>query len=131
MLKVNNAASYLPAILLLIVGSVTGPDTVLCLGPAGHSHIEIVVGASCAEPLPASRRSAPRPRDGCPRGSKDYRLGVDTHRNDARATSAALASAFVAPVGGASLVATSRQVLTASRFLSVQEAPSSTIVLRC
>jgi hypothetical protein len=133
MLKGKNAASYLLAVFLLAGATAVRPDTVMCLGPGGHSHLETVVGESCNECLAVPDRPAPRPLDGCPRGSKDFRLGVDTHRNDVSSTVASLASVLAGPAANAPLAISPQLAPNPSVFLSVsvQKPPRSTIVLRC
>src|SRR6266851_7885413 len=123
------AISQLLALVLLVGGTATRPDTVLCLGPGNHYHFETVVGASCSERAPASSSSAPR--DGCPRGSKDLRLGVDSHRSENTSVVAALAPVLTVATGVVRLFELSRQEPYPSRFSDAQEPPSSTIVLRC
>src|SRR5215472_1909581 len=78
----RRAACYVLAILISLGGAVMRPDSVLCVGPGNHCHFETIVGASCYELSPAADSSVPRPRDGCPKGSRDLRLGVDPHRSD-------------------------------------------------
>jgi hypothetical protein len=89
--------SQLLALVLLLGGTMTRPDTVLCLGPGNHYHFETVVGASCGEQAPVSSSSVPR--DGCPRGSKDFRLGVDSHRGENTSVVAALAPVLAVATG--------------------------------
>jgi len=131
MLKGKNAPSYLLAVFLLAGGTAIRPDTVQCLGPSGHSHLETIVGESCSKRLPVSDTSAPRLRDGCPRGSKDFRLGVDARRSDTRSAVALLGSVPIAPAANATLVICSWRASNPFAFLVAQEPPSSTIVLRC
>jgi len=104
-------------------------DSVLCLGPGNHCHFETVVGASCNQTIPASDSAAPSPRDGCPKGSKDLRLGVDTHRGDNTSFVAEFAPVLAAVTGAVKLLAHQEPYL--SRFPRAQEARILTTVLRC
>jgi len=74
--------SNLIAALLLLTGSATTPDAVLCSGPGNHFHIETVLGTSCNARLQTRRASVPHLPDGCPEGSRDFRLNVDSHPSD-------------------------------------------------
>jgi hypothetical protein len=123
------ACSHLLAALVLLSGTAQG--TVLCLGPGGHCHLETVVGASCGEQLAVSGRSLPAPPDGCPKGSKDIRLGIDTHRNDNTSFVAGLTSVLRVAIGVVEPFRLSRQVPCLSRFLCAHEARVLSIVLRC
>lgn len=76
---VRDAILDLLALLVLIGGALNTQWGVLCVGPGNHYHLEVVIGASCNDSVPASHGLA-HPRDGCPSGSKDFRLAVDTHR---------------------------------------------------
>lgn len=82
---------YVLLVLLPVDGAITTSHSVLCLGPGNHCHLETIVGRSCDIHQMIPDRSLPRPRDGCPRGSKDFRLGVDTHRTGNTRAVAALA----------------------------------------
>ncbi len=116
------------ATIILVGSALTAPGTVLCLGPGNHCHLEATAGANCSDDLPASRGAAPRPRDGCPSGSRDFRLSVDSHRTDTmRAIAIAASALFV--------------ISFFADFLSVREVPSAgfsaarklrcAIILRC
>jgi hypothetical protein len=118
-----------PTALVLLAGA--AQNTVLCLGPGNHCHLETFVGASCGEQLPISDSSAPAPRDGCPKGSKDLRLGVDTHRSDNTSVIAAFAPVLAVATGVLELSKLSHQKPCPSRFPRTQEARILTIVLRC
>ncbi len=84
------------ATIMLVGSALTAPGTVLCLGPGNHCHLEAAAGANCNDNLLVSPASAPRPRDGCPKGSRDFRLSVDSHRTDTmRAIAIAAAALFV------------------------------------
>ncbi len=116
------------AFLVLVGGTLNTPGTVLCVGPGNHCHLEVVVGASCNDDLLGLHGSAPRARDGCPRGSKDFRLSVDSHRTDARPVIAVPAALFVA----SSLVESSPPSRSSSSgFPITRGSLYSAIVLRC
>ena len=68
--------------LVLASGLLILPDTVLCLGPHNHCHLELVVGASCNSELAERHRSTTGPADRCPKGSRDFRLNVDSQRTN-------------------------------------------------
>src|SRR6516162_8965065 len=78
----RRAVSNVLAFAVLASGLLISPDTVLCLGPRNHCHLEMVIGTSCNNDMPGPHGSASHPPDGCPRGSKDFRLSVDAHRTD-------------------------------------------------
>jgi hypothetical protein len=117
-------------LLVVLVGALNTMGTLLCVGPGNHYHLEMVIGGACGDGLPASRDRAPRPRDGCPRGSKDYRLAADTHRSDNTRLSRAPAAVLVVLSG---LVEFSNLSQPRETFLSLRALglPHSTIVLRC
>ncbi len=92
---VRRVLAGLIAGLLLLSAAVTGPNTVLCFGPGNHCHLENPMGASCTAPV-RSARHAPRDPDGCPAGSRDIRVNVDTHRaNSGAAVAAPLTAALL------------------------------------
>ena len=67
--------------IVMLASVLIPPDTVLCLGPRNHWHLEVVVGASCSDQMEPQRPSRRLP-DGCPKGSKDFRVSADSHRTD-------------------------------------------------
>ena len=76
--------SYVLAVIVLTGAAVITPDTVLCVA-ADHYHLELVVGASCNNFVPGltgPHSPGSQPKDGCPKGSKDFRLVVDSQRAD-------------------------------------------------
>lgn len=116
------------ATIILVGSALTAPGTVLCLGPAHHCHLEAAAGANCNNNLLASPASAPRPRDGCPKGSRDFRLSVDSHRTDAmHAVAAAASPLFVISC----LVEISSHPELSSAGFSATLQLHSAIVLRC
>ncbi len=120
----------LVAFLVVVGGTLNTPGSVLCVGPGNHYHLEVVVGASCNDGLPVSRGLEPRPHDGCPSGSKDFRLTIDTHRSDNTRVIRAPAAALLLPSG---LVEFSNLSHPPESFLPFHtpSASHSTIVLRC
>jgi len=93
---IRSAVSNVLALIMLASGALILPDTVLCLGPGNHCHLEVVVGASCNDQM-EPHSAAPRLPDGCPKGSKDFRLRTDSHRTDyARLVAAPVVMLFVA-----------------------------------
>ena len=78
----NKLFSGLLAAALLISAAATTPETVWCVGPGHHCHVETILGFSCNDQLSEHGIATPRLPDGCPKGSKDFRLSVDTHRSD-------------------------------------------------
>jgi hypothetical protein len=87
----------LVAALVLMGGPAMSGDVVLCAGPGNHCHFEIPFGANCESQHPVNQ-SAPQPRDGCPKGSRDLKLAVDTHRTAsklAQFTSLVMASSAI------------------------------------
>ena len=126
---VRTAFSYVLAALLLLGGAEQG--TVLCLGPSNHCHLETVVGASCSEQLPVSDSSAPSPRDGCPKGSKDLRLGVDTHRSNNTSVVAAFAPMLAVVTGVVEPSKHSHEEPYLSRSPRAQQSRTLTVILRC
>jgi hypothetical protein len=127
----RSVACYVLAVLILVGETVMTPDTVLCLGPGNHCHLETVVGASCNEQLPISDSSAPAPRDGCPKGSKDLRLGVDTHRNDNTFVAAVFAPVLAVATGVVELSDLSLRVPGTSRSPRAQQSQTLIVILRC
>jgi hypothetical protein len=127
----RNAVSNVVAFVILASGVLILPDNVLCLGPRNHCHLEVVVGTSCNNDLPGPHGSASEPSDGCPRGSKDFRLSVDSHRVDSsRLLATSSAMLFVASsLIEISHVSSSR--LPLSGFQVARESLRSKIVLRC
>jgi hypothetical protein len=77
---IRSAVSNVLAIVML-ASVLIPPDTVLCLRPRNHCHLEVVVGASCSDQMEPQRPSRRLP-DGCPKGSKDFRVSADSHRTD-------------------------------------------------
>jgi hypothetical protein len=120
------------ALLIIVSGALNTPGTVLCVGPGNHYHLEVVVGAGCVDGLPASQGVMPRPRDGCPSGSKDFRLTVDTCRSDNTRVISAPAAALLLPSG---LMEFSNLSHPPESFCALPTSSSpafhSTIVLRC
>jgi hypothetical protein len=118
------------ALLVLLVGALNTMGTLLCVGPGNHYHLEMVFGGGCGDGLPASGHQAPRPRDGCPRGSKDYRLAVDSHRSDNTRLSRAPAAVLVVLSGLVefSNLSQPREIVLSFRTPGLSH---STVVLRC
>jgi hypothetical protein len=129
--SIRSAVSKVLALLMLAGGALIPPDTVLCLGPSNHCHLEVVVGAGCTGQI-KPHSAAPRLPDGCPRGSKDFRLRVDSHRtNDARVIAAPVAMMLLVASG---LVALSHRPFSKSLtagFPRDGESHLLSIVLRC
>lgn len=116
------------ATIILVGSALTAPGTVLCLGPGNHCHLEATAGANCSDGLPASHGAAPRPHDGCPKGSRDFRLSVDSHRTDAmHAVAPAASPLFVISC----LVEISSHPELSSAGFSATLQLHSAIVLRC
>ena len=126
---VRTAFSYVLAAALLLGGTAMAPDSVLCLGPGNHCHFETVVAASCSERVPASSNSAPR--DGCPRGSKDFRVGLDTHRCDNNFVATAFAQVLSMATALLEPFAPLRRAPEFFRFPHAQDAAILTVILRC
>ncbi len=130
----RNAAHTLVLVLLASGFGIT-PDTFLCLGPHNHCHLEVVIGTSCQnnpDDLRLRDHPAPKPADGCPRGSKDFRLSIDSHRTDN--------SQLFAPQAAATLIVVSRLIdsaqiwslrVSALRSPAFEKSHYSTTVLRC
>jgi hypothetical protein len=118
------------ALLIFLFSALNTMGTVLCVGPGNHYHLEIVVGGGCGNGPPPSRHQAPRPPDGCPRGSKDYRLAVDTHPSDNPRVIEAPAVALLMFSG---LVEFSNLSQPRETFLSFRTpgVSHSTLILRC
>jgi hypothetical protein len=124
--------SYVLAVIVLTGAAVITPDTVLCVA-ADHYHLELVVGASCNNFVPGltgPHSPGSQPKDGCPKGSKDFRLVVDSQRADNT-------RAIVAP-GAIMLVATGVAVVWNASYSrvrlplsTVSQSRHSSIVLRC
>jgi hypothetical protein len=119
------------ALVMLTSGILISPDTVLCLGPHHHCHLEVVVGSSCNNDPPGARGSAPGPSDGCPRGSKDFRLSVDSHRIDNSRVLAAPAAMLFAISGRIRISDGSSLRPSYPGSLVAWEPQHSEIVLRC
>jgi hypothetical protein len=117
-------------LLILVDGAVNTTGTVLCVGMGNHYHLEMVIGGGCGDSVPASRRQALRPRDGCPSGSKDYRLAVDIHRSGNTCLSGTPAAVLLVL---SSLVEFSNLSHPRERFFSFRtsDVSHSTLVLRC
>jgi hypothetical protein len=128
---VRTAFAYLVAAFLLLGGTLVTPDTVLCVGPGNHYHLETVLGASCSGPLSASDGSAPRPRDGCPQGSRDLRLSVDTHRSDNPPDAATFTQVLTVPTGVVELSEFSNEQPRLVRLPRMRDSQSLTVILRC
>lgn len=126
----RTALSYLLAAFLLLGGTVITPDTVLCVGPGNHCHLETAVGASCSEG-PVADPSTPRPRDGCPKGSRDLRLSVDTHRSDNGIGTATFTLLLTVAIGVIEPSRLSNERSHSGRSLRVQGSPHLTVILRC
>ena len=123
----RSAASCMLAVLLL-TSALVAQNAVLCLGPGNHCHLETIAG--CGD-VSISHGSAPRPQDGCPKGSKDIRLGVDTHRTDNTRVTAASSVLLGTGSGLLEVPITSHLGRFFSRFPTLLELQHSTIVLRC
>jgi hypothetical protein len=128
---VRNAFSLLLGALLLLSGTVITPDTVLCVGPGNHCHVETAVSASCSEEGPVSDPSTPRPRDGCPKGSRDLRLSVDTHRSDNAIGAAAFAQVLTVTIGVIEPSRHSNERAHPTRSPLVHDSQRLTVILRC
>lgn len=128
---IHTALSYGLALVTLLSGSIMTPEAVLCVGPGNHCHLETVVGTSCNSDVPAAHGSAPQPQDGCPRGSKDFRLTVDTHRTDNTCTIATFVAAALLVASGIELQSYPPSIQFLSRLPIPQMLQHSTIVLRC
>jgi hypothetical protein len=124
--------SYVLAVIVLTGAAVIRPDTVLCVG-ADHYHLEIVVGASCNNFVPGLTRphsTGSQPKDGCPKGSKDFRLAVDSQRADN--TSAIVVPAAIMLVAYGVVEVRNASYSRVSLPLStVSQSRHSSIVLRC
>ena len=125
----KSAVSYALAILILIAGTAISPNSVLCLGPGNHCHLETIVGASCSDHVPVSDRATPSPRDGCPKGSKDVRLGVDTHRTN-KSPVATSPPILAIATGVVTLPSLPRDAIELSRFPRSEQSQTLTVVLR-
>ena len=128
---IRTAISYLFAILISLSGTVMLPGSVLCVGPGNHCHFETVVGASCDGSLSAPIPASPRPRDGCPKGSRDLRLGVDTQRGNKSSVIQSLAPGLAAPTGSGEPLKVLQRRSALPRSLRAQPSRISTTVLRC
>ena len=73
--------SILVAVIMLLTCTVIAPGAVLCSGPGSHFHVETVLGTSCNVRVQGGGTSTPRLPDGCPEGSRDFRLKLDSHRS--------------------------------------------------
>ena len=127
---VRSTVLDLLALLVLVGGTLNTPGTVLCVGPGNHYHLEVVVGASCNDALPAPRGLVPHPHDGCPSGSKDFRLGIDTHRSENSCVLKAPASALWLPCGLVEVSNLSHPLASAPAF-GTPRASNPTVILRC
>jgi hypothetical protein len=125
--------SYVLAVIILTGAAVITPDTVLCVGPAGHYHLEIVVGTGCTRFVPGltgPKSPGSQPTDGCPKGSKDFRLSVDSQRADnTRATVAHAAIMLVA--SGVVEVLNASYSRVRWPLSTASQSRHSRIVLRC
>lgn len=127
---IRSAVFNLLAFVMLASGVLIPLDIVLCLGPRNHCHLEVVVGGSCNNVLAERQGAAPRLPDGCPRGSKDFRLSIDSHRmENSRLIGAPAAISFFASC----LVQISDRSssILFSGFSVTRKPQHSTIVLRC
>jgi len=105
------------------------PNTVLCLGPGSHCHLEILLGDGCSVQVPTRRPSAPRLPDGCPRGSRDFRVSVDTHHTN---DGPVLAGVTIRPFrASATVPVLSRTGSSLARVPEASALPLSSVVLRC
>lgn len=128
---VRTAFSYVLAALLLLGAVVMAPEPVLCVGPGNHYHLETVLGASCNGSLSASDSSAPGPRDGCPKGSRDLRLNVDTHRSDNAADAATFTPVLTVATCAAKLFKLSHEAQHVARSPRRCDEQILSVVLRC
>jgi hypothetical protein len=104
------------------------PGTVLCLGPGNHCHLEMTAGPDCNADLAGSQAPAHRPRDGCPKGSRDFQLRVDCHRGDImRIVGVTVAALFTVPVP----IGISLPPRPAAPGYSIARELNSTSVIRC
>jgi hypothetical protein len=129
--ELRTALAYLLAAFLLLGGIVITPGTVLCVGPGNHCHLETAVGASCSEEGPVSDPSTPRPRDGCPKGSRDLRLSVDTHRSDNAIGVATFTLLLTVAMGVIEPSRLSNERSHPGRSLRVHDSPHLIVILRC
>jgi hypothetical protein len=124
--------SYILAVIVLTGAAVITPDTVLCVA-ADHYHLELVVGASCNNFVPGltgPHSPGSQPKDGCPKGSKDFRLVVDSQRADnTRAIVAPAAIMLVAT--GVAVVWNASYSRVRLPLSTVSQSRHSSIVLRC
>jgi hypothetical protein len=124
--------SYVLAVIVLTGAAVITPDTVLCVA-ADHYHLELVVGASCNNFVPGltgPHSPGSQPKDGCPKGSKDFRLVVDSQRADnTRAIVAPPAIMLVAT--GVAVVWNASYSRVRLPLSTVSQSRHSSIVLRC
>ena len=115
---------------LFISAVATTPDTVLCMGPGHHCHLETMLGAGCNDSLQDPGFSTHQLPDGCPKGSKDFRLSVVTHRSDGRALLASDAVHLKTSARSDTVAGFSRAHVTISRLTRSLQSPPNT-VLRC
>jgi hypothetical protein len=124
--------SYVLVVIVLTGAAVITPDTVLCVA-ADHYHLELVVGASCNNFVPGltgPHSPGSQPKDGCPKGSKDFRLVVDSQRADnTRAIVAPPAIMLVAT--GVAVVWNASYSRVRLPLSTVSQSRHSSIVLRC
>jgi hypothetical protein len=125
----RTAVCYVFATLISVGGTAMTPDRVLCVGPGSHYHLETVVGASCNEPLPFSESSTPR--DGCPKGSKDLRLGVDTHRGKNPFVAGTFAPILTVATGSIGALEILHEGPNLPRSPRAQLSRTTTVILRC
>src|ERR1700730_12007898 len=124
--------SYVLAVIVLTGAAVITPDTVLCVA-ADHYHLELVVGASCNNFVPGltgPHSPGSQPKDGCPKGSIDFRLVVDSQRADnTRAIVAPAAIMLVAT--GVAVVWNASYSRVRLPLSTVSQSRHSSTVLRC
>ena len=127
---VGRTISNLLAAVMFFGSAATIPNTVLCTGPGGHCHLETVAGESCDEQASPSPARDSRPSDGCPKGSRDFRTSVDSHRSDNRSfvVTSSLIRALSSPIVRSAMAPAGVSLLPVPR--PWQSSPS-TIVLRC
>ena len=115
---------------LVVLGAISiPPETVLCVGPGNHCHLEAVVGASCGEQEPRATNAAPR--DHCPKGSKDIRVSFPARRSDKHFTATAFVMALAVSPALVKLFEPSDKRLGLPRLAYVQGLAITTVILRC
>ncbi len=90
---IRSVLAYLIALVTLAAAVVAAARPVLCVGPDNHCHVEAIVAVTCQSRSAGPHRSVPE--DGCPQGSKDLRLTVDTHRTNYLSSNAVAPSVFM------------------------------------